>query len=357
MGGVVINTKFWAEQNVFITGHTGFKGSWLSILLSKLGVRDMVGYSLKPPTTPNLFELANISNLFSCNNFADIVNSQEVSNAIQEAKPTIIFHMAAQSLVIESYKTPVSTFATNITGTANILDAARYLDSLKSVVVVTSDKCYENNKSGVPHIESDRLGGHDPYSSSKACAELVTKSMRDSFFNDNNAALIATARAGNVIGGGDWADNRLIPDCYRSFSSSSELILRNPNSVRPWQHVIEPLIGYILLAEQLANRTTNVATAWNFGPNSSSELKTKQVAEIAKNTWGKASVTYDMNSSNFVETELLKLDSQKAHKELSWVPKWSAEEAIQKSILWYKAVHDGACPRVQTEANISEYLA
>lgn len=335
-----MSKKFWQGKKVFITGHTGFKGSWLSIWLNHLGA-EVYGYSLPPPTECNLFDIAKIGDITK-SYFADIRNLENLKESLQECEPEIIFHLAAQPIVRNSYKTPIETFSTNIMGTANVLEAIRDFNSVKSAVIITSDKCYKNNEWLWGYKEADPLGGYDPYSSSKACAELITSSYRNSFFNVNNSdshlAKIASARAGNVIGGGDWADDRLIPDIIKSIQKNNVLNIRNPDAIRPWQHVLEPLNGYMLLAEKLYFQDISFAEAWNFGPSESNVRSVRSLVELFSGLWGEEfNYNFESQITSSHEATYLKLDSSKANFLLYWNPKWSFEETIKRSILWYKA--------------------
>lgn len=350
-----LDAKFWKEQRVFITGHTGFKGSWLGLYLKKMGAT-IAGYSLSPTTSPSLFESAHLGDLYEEDHRANICDYEKLSKIVLEFQPTVLFHMAAQALVLDSYNDPLTTFKSNVIGTANVLEASRYCSALKSIVVVTSDKCYEIASGGLAYTEDCRLGGYDPYSNSKACAELVTQSFKSSFFNDEEATKIASARAGNVIGGGDWSKNRLLPDCYKAFSNDQAIVLRQPDAIRPWQHVLEPISGYIRLAKLLIEDGNAFSQAWNFGPSEQDALSVKEVADLSATAWGNAVVKLDSKHTKLVETDVLLLDSSKAILHLGWQPKWSATQAINKTMDWYKAIHNGADPRLQTEAQIEEYL-
>ena len=263
---MTINNKFWHGRRVFITGHTGFKGSWLCLWLSSLGAK-ISGYALEPPTNPSLFELARVGELVT-STIADVRDSAELQRALQAAKPEIVIHMAAQPLIRESYNNPVETYAVNVMGTVNLLEAIRHCDSVRAVVNVTTDKCYENREWHWGYRENEPMGGYDPYSSSKGCSELITAAYRNSFFNpQSHGVALASARAGNVIGGGDWAADRLICDCVKALLEKRDIQIRNPNAIRPWQHVLEPLSGYMLLAQKLYEQGTRFAEGWNFGPN------------------------------------------------------------------------------------------
>jgi CDP-glucose 4,6-dehydratase len=335
-----MNKEFWQGKKVFISGHTGFKGSWLSMWLNYLGA-EVYGYSLPAINEYNLFDIAEVEKITK-SYIGDIRNLEFLKQSFRECKPEIVFHLAAQPIVRKSYKIPIDTFSTNIMGTANILEAIRDFDSVKSVVIITSDKCYKNNEWLWGYRESDPLGGHDPYSSSKACAELITSSYRDSFFNINNsdahAAKIASSRAGNVIGGGDWADDRLIPDIIRSIQKNNVLMIRNPNAIRPWQHVLEPLSGYMLLAEKLYAQDISFTEAWNFGPTESNIRSVSSLIELFSELWGKKfNYIFESHLNSSHEAIQLKLDSSKANFSLNWKPKWDFEETIKRSVLWYKA--------------------
>ena len=279
-----MNKTFWNNKNVLITGHTGFKGSWLSLLLNKLG-SNVFGLSLEEPvTTPNLFSVLNINSLVD-DGRGDINQLESCISIMQNAKPEIIFHLAAQPLVRKSYKSPISTYMTNIIGTANILEAARFCDSVKTIVIVTTDKCYENIEKSFGYTETDPLGGYDPYSSSKACAEHVSSAYFRSFFKDKGVGL-ATARAGNIIGGGDWSADRLIPDIVKSFFKNEKLIIRYPKATRPWQYVLDPLRGYLMLADSLYGKPDDFSGAWNFGPDQNSVKTVQDTVENAVQIWG-----------------------------------------------------------------------
>lgn len=329
-------TTFWENKRVFITGHTGFKGSWLSLWLHSLGAK-VFGYSLPPNTTPALFEVANIASLLNGHTLADIRDYTSLSNAIAEANPDIVFHLAAQPLVRRSYVDPIETYSTNVMGTVNLLQAVRQSAHVKAVVNITTDKCYENKEWVWAYRENEPMGGYDPYSSSKGCAELVTASFRNSFY-ENAGIGLASARAGNVIGGGDWSDDRLIPDFLRAIDAQVTLKIRSPHATRPWQHVLEPLKGYLLLAQALHQEPQTYASAWNFGPH---EQDAKEVAWIVKKLATYMPETQweiDANPQPH-EANLLKLDSSKARQYLKWHPAWDLEMALQKIAEWHLAWH------------------
>ncbi len=352
------NNKFWKGKKVMLTGHTGFKGSWLSLWLQSLGAK-VTGYALEPPTSPSLFEIAHVGDKMSKSHIADIRDLDTVKEKFQEHKPEVVFHMAAQSLVRYSYDNPVETYNTNVMGTVNILEAVRSTSSVKVVVNITSDKCYENKEWLWGYRENEPMGGFDPYSNSKGCAELVTSAYRDSFFgatNKNNVAL-ASARAGNVIGGGDWAEDRLIPDIIRAAIDNKPVIIRNPNAIRPWQHVLEPLAGYLLLAEKLWNDGTSFSEAWNFGPR---EEDAKSVGWIVQNLaeiWdNKVNWEIDDDSEHPHEATYLKLDCSKASNKLDWRPRWDLDVALLKIVEWYQAYINNKNMREVTLKQINEYL-
>ncbi|MDR3532113.1 MAG: CDP-glucose 4,6-dehydratase, partial [Rhodopila sp.] len=311
---------FWQRQRVFITGHTGFKGGWLAVWLRMLGA-EACGYALAPDTTPSLFDAAGIADLLP-GEIADIGDLPRLAAAIAEFRPTIVIHMAAQPLVRRSYAEPRETFATNLLGTVNVLEAVRLTPGIGAAFVVTTDKCYENQEHGRPYRETDRLGGRDPYSASKACAELATQSYFWSFFMHAGCGL-ASGRAGNVIGGGDWSADRLVPDLIRAFQAGEPAVLRNPAATRPWQHVLEPLNGYLLAVERIFGRPGTAPAAWNFGPDIAGNQSVGDVAAAAAATWGNgAEIVVRRNANEPHEATLLSVDSAKARAELGWEPRW-----------------------------------
>ena len=330
----MVRGNFWSGKRVFLTGHTGFKGGWLALWLKELGA-SVYGYALPPPTTPSLFEIARISEVLHSAT-GDIRDPEALETAACAANPDIIFHLAAQPLVSEGYSDPVGTYASNVTGTLNLLQAARKLNNVHAIVVVTTDKCYENRESSHAYREGDPLGGYDPYSSSKACAEILTHSWRRSFFSGPSMPNIATARAGNVIGGGDWADNRLVPDILRAFSARSPALLRHPEAIRPWQHVLEPLAGYLLLAEQLSS-DANLAGAWNFGPELEDCVAASAVADSLVSLWPEPVSWQGTTSGIPHEAGLLRLDASLAKEKLQWHPKWPLKEALRQTVNWQLA--------------------
>jgi CDP-glucose 4,6-dehydratase len=329
-----INHSFWNGRSVFLTGHTGFKGGWLALWLTMLGAK-VHGYSLDAPTTPNFFTATNLREKLTSSSIANINNFSALKSSMLFAKPSVVIHMAAQSLVRDSYNNPIKTFKTNIIGTVNLLEAARKINTVEAIINVTTDKCYENTEQHKPYHENDKLGGYDPYSSSKACAELVSSAYRNSFFKKSGIK-IATVRAGNVIGGGDWATDRLVPDFIRSIYMSKKFLVRSPNAVRPWQHVLEPLSGYLILAEKLVVNGDNFAQAWNFGPE---EVDSKPVSWVADYLCQKISnISWDIDKTTKPhEANLLLLDSSKAKARLNWRPRWSLDIALDKIIEWHQA--------------------
>ena len=334
MENMEINYSFWKSRSVFITGHTGFKGAWLAFWLSKMGAK-VHGYSLKPPTNPNLFNIFNLKNKLKSSTIGDIQNQKKLIISLKSAKPSVVFHLAAQSLVRESYKNPIYTFKTNVMGTINLFEAIKKIKTIKAVINITSDKCYENLEYHQSYKETDKLGGHDPYSCSKACAELITSSYRNSFFKKFKIQL-ASVRAGNVIGGGDWATDRLIPDFFRSLENNKILHVRSPEAIRPWQHVLDPLSGYIKLAEMLVSSKNKFDQAWNFGPKQSGAKSVSWVLNKFSNKFDGTKWKIE-KTKKYHEANLLKLDISKAKLKLGWVPRWSLEMAVHHTIEWHKA--------------------
>ena len=347
------NNSFWRGKRVLITGHTGFKGGWLAIWLKKLGA-DITGISLSPSTTPSLFELAKVNRGIQ-SHFCDICDEAALRQLVTIAKPEVIFHLAAQPLVRESYRNPLKTFATNIMGTANVLDALRGQNDVKVAVIVTTDKVYLNQEHYYPYCEVDKLGGHDPYSASKAASEIVIDSYRKSYLSVQGVA-VASARAGNVIGGGDWSKDRLIPDAVLAWKIGRPLIIRNPMAIRPWQHVLEPLSGYITLAQKLWHQP-ELAGAYNFGPYSHEAGSVEMVANIAVAAYGSGSIQLDTKFDNPHEARYLALEVAKASNVLNVNPKWRLAESVQRTMSWYKAQHQGADARSLCEEEIAVYEA
>lgn len=328
--------EFWRGKRVFLTGHTGFKGSWLSLWLQSRGA-NVVGYALAPPSKPSLFDVAQVAQgMVSLH--GDIRDLEQMQKTMAQHQPEIVIHMAAQSLVRYSYQNPVETYATNVMGTVNVLEAVRQTSSVKAVVVITSDKCYENREWIWGYRENEAMGGYDPYSNSKGCAELVTAAYRQSFFNKvGHKVAVASARAGNVIGGGDWAADRLIPDMVRAVTEGRPVQIRNPHAIRPWQHVLEPLSGYLKLAQKLYEEGADYAEGWNFGPGDDDAKPVQWIVERYTQLWGEgASWTLDQ-AEHPHEAHYLKLDCSKARMRLDWQPKWSLAQALENITLWHKA--------------------
>ena len=348
-----VTTSFWHDKRVLLTGHTGFKGGWLALWLRQLGA-EVVGIALAPNTVPNLFELAHVKNGMT-SHFCDIRDASKLRQIVRDARPEIVFHLAAQPLVRASYRDPLATYATNVMGTANLLDALRGLDSIKVAVVVTTDKVYCNNEWIYPYRETDALGGHDPYSASKAASEIVIASYRDAYLKDQGVA-IATARAGNVIGGGDWSEDRLIPDAVRAWQAVTPLEIRRPQAIRPWQHVLEPLHGYLTLAQKLWH-TPELAGAYNFGPQTHEAATVCEVIEQARSAFGCGDVIYGDTNIGPHEAGWLALETAKARETLNINAKWPLAETVHRTMVWYRAHKQGADARTLCEAEITGYEA
>ena len=335
MENLVIDASFWNGRRVFLTGHTGFKGSWLVLWLKKLGAQ-VTGYALEPPTSPCIYRDANVLQYIDRSVSGDVCCANKLLNALQDSAPEIVIHMAAQSLVRDSYINPVRTYNTNVIGVVNLLESVRNIKTVKAVLNITTDKCYENKELVRGYREDDPLGGYDPYSSSKGCSELVSSAYRKSFLSEKGIAL-ATARAGNVIGGGDWAKDRIIPDAMRSFIKNKKLMVRNPNATRPWQHVLEPLLGYLVLCQKLVEQPKDFVGGWNFGPNDEDVQAVSTLADILVDSWGDGVEWCLDKSLHPHETSSLKLDCSKAKTQLKWSPIWSLERSLNESVQWYKA--------------------
>ena len=333
---VGVSSPFWRDRHVFLTGHTGFKGAWLALWLQLLGAK-VTGFSLAPPTQANLFDSAGVADGITSIT-GDIRDFNLLRSTLIESRASIVFHLAAQSIVAEGYRAARDTFATNLTGTINLLDAIRNSPLVQSAVIVTSDKCYAPSAHATPHSEVDALGGNDPYSASKACAEIATAAWRHSFFPCADAPRIASARAGNVIGGGDWSAHRLLPDVARAFIAGQAVCLRMPNAVRPWQHVLDALSGYLQLAEKLGSADgSKYSRAWNFGPADCDHLTVAEIAMRCAEIWGDGA-RVEMAGDNFQqETLALRLDAEAARKDLLWQPRWSADQALRQALEWYRA--------------------
>jgi CDP-glucose 4,6-dehydratase len=374
-----MNPSFWNSRKVFITGHTGFKGSWLALWLLSMGA-DVCGFALNPPTDPSLYRLLALDGELRSIH-GDIRDLASVEAAMRDFAPEVVIHMAAQPLVLLSYQSPVETYATNVLGTVHLLDVVRRTPSVHAVVVVTSDKCYENQEWESPYREHEPMGGHDPYSSSKGCAELVTAAYRRSFFDGHfdapnvgvsSTVGVASARAGNVIGGGDWAADRLVPDIVRAFSAGECVLIRNPEAVRPWQHVLEPLAGYLMLAERLYIDGRTFAEAWNFGPDEADARPVSYLVSELSRIWGDtaawrnvepvaaSSVTAEAaasgNATRLHEAHLLRLDCSKARTQLGWSPRWNLDQSLARTVEWYKAFYTGQDVRLCTANQIHSYM-
>lgn len=349
-------------RRIFLTGHTGFKGSWLSLWLSELGA-EVHGYALEPPTDPSVFEVAGVEDVLAGHTIADVRHPSSLQRAVETADPDVVFHLAAQSLVRESYSDPVGTVDTNVLGTVHLLEAIRARGKACAVVVVTSDKCYENREWAWGYRENDRLGGHDPYSMSKAAAELVVSSWRRSFFPPQRISQhgvgLASARAGNVIGGGDWQRDRIMADCVTALEQGVPIRVRNPRSTRPWQHVLEPLSGYLLLAARMLSRPAEdaalLADAWNFGPASTDVWAVRRLVEETISRWGDGSWTQESGATERHEARMLALTCEKARQDLGWVPTWNAGRAVAETVSWHKARRNGESMRDITMDQIRQF--
>ncbi|UCF93641.1 MAG: CDP-glucose 4,6-dehydratase [Desulfobacterales bacterium] len=345
----------YRKQKVFVTGNTGFKGSWLVLWLSNLGAH-VGGYALEPPTQPNHYDLLALS---SDSVRGDIRDAAKVRGAVQSFKPDIVFHLAAQSLVRRSYRDPAGTFTTNVMGTVNVLEACRQTEGVKAIVNVSSDKCYENQEWIWGYREADPVGGHDPYSASKGCAEITTACYRRSFFpvqeyQKTHQCLVASVRAGNVIGGGDWGEDRLVPDIMRAAHRNVKVLIRNPQATRPWQHVLEPLAGYLLLGQQLLEGKQAFAGAWNFGPDDQGHKRVLAVVQDLQNFWSAIDFRIALDEKKDHEAHLLKLDCSKARAQLGWRPVWSGPAMFEKTVHWYREFYESK--RVCSREQLAEYI-
>ena len=351
-----VDSAFWNGKRVFLTGHTGFKGSWLSLWLVSMGAK-VTGYALAPNTTPNLFNVLAIDSLIEKSYIADIRDLTTLQKAMSEARPDVLIHMAAQPLVRYSYANPVETYATNVMGTVHVLESVRSINTVQATVVITTDKCYENKDWAWGYRENESMGGYDPYSNSKGCAELVTSAYRRSYFSEPKSTnRLASARAGNVIGGGDWSEDRLIPDAIKSFEGNRPLMIRNPLATRPWQHVLEPLSGYLILGQSLYEQGSAFASGWNFGPRDEDNRAVQEVVDLLISEWGDKACWKKEGSEQPYEANLLKLDCSKARTQLRWVPKWKLEVAIQKIIQWQKAYKAKENMQEISLAQINHYM-
>jgi len=349
-----LDPVFWQGKRVFLTGHTGFKGSWLALMLEQLGAL-VSGYSLAPPTEPNLFEQAHVSLALVRSEQADIRDFKTLNAALQAAQPEIVFHLAAQPLVKTAFADPLDTFSSNIMGTAHVLEAIRLTPGIQAGVIITSDKAYlpHVNK---PHRESDPLGGHEPYAASKACAEIITLAYRETYTRSAKAPQIATARAGNVLGGGDWSPHRLLPDLVQAFSAGKQIPLRYPEAVRPWQYVLDPLCGYLLLAQAMCLQGSEFASAWNFGPDSDASCTVGELSSLSARLWGCGTHWVPEPGEHPAETAFLRLNSDQARQKLHWQPQLNLEETLVWTLNWYKAWYARQDMARYTRSQLAEYL-
>lgn len=350
----MIHKDFWAGKRVLVTGHTGFKGGWLALWLASMGARVM-GYALAPSTQPSLWQYSEgYSGLSST--IADVRDLATLSETVKTFRPEIVFHLAAQALVRASYEDPVGTYSANVMGTVHVLEAVRRMPGVRAVVVVTSDKCYENREWVWGYRESEPMGGRDPYSNSKGCAELVTAAYRASYFSAAGSAAVASARAGNVIGGGDWAADRIVPDIVRAAIAGDPVRVRNPNATRPWQHVLEPLSGYLQLAERLCNAPAEHTEGWNFGPSDEDAVPVEHIVSTVTRLWGPSTRWVADKGPHPHEAHFLKLDSSKARSRLGWRPRLELASALEWTVEWYKTQAQGGDARALTLAQIERYM-
>lgn len=348
-----MNEAFWQGKRVFLTGQSGFKGGWLSLWLTRMGAR-VSGFALAAPTQPSLFAVAGIEKEID-HRQGDVRDFESLRAAFRNARPEMAFHLAAQPLVRKSYLQPLDTFETNVLGTSNFLQAAREISSLRAMVVVTSDKCYRVSGAGPAFIESDPLGGADPYSASKACAEIVSEAYRSSYFSSADSPGLASARAGNVIGGGDWAEDRLVPDVLKALEKNGFPEIRNPASIRPWQHVLEPLSGYLLLAEKLWLDPQGSSEAWNFGPRQEDEKSVEWIVTRLAALWGSKEKWKPQEGRHPAETKVLKLDASKARARLGWMPRWNLDTALEAVVSWHRHYLDGDDMKKFSLSQIQKY--
>lgn len=358
MEEMAVISNFWKDKKVFLTGHTGFKGSWLSLWLQQLGAR-VTGYSLGIPTTPSLFALARVKDGMESIE-GDVRDYEKISRAMMKSQPEIVIHLAAQPLVRKSYQDPIETYATNVMGTVHVLQAVRKCKKVKAALVVTSDKCYENQEWLWGYREQEPMGGFDPYSNSKGCAELVVSSFRKSFFSENSPqskrVAVASARAGNIIGGGDWAEDRLIPDVMSALKKKRPVIIRHPQAIRPWQHVLDPLGGYLMLIQKLVEEKSGYAEGWNFGPRDEDAKPVSWIVERLTKSWGSGISWQKDRGDHPHEAQYLKLDCSKARTKLGWQPHWNLEMALDKIVEWYRAYGSQQDMRAVTLRQIDAYV-
>ncbi len=350
--GLSLDTSFWAGRRVFVTGHTGFMGGWLCLWLKRLGA-EIHGYALTPPTEPSLFFAADLGRDMA-STIADVRDYERLSRALKTARPDVVLHLAAQPLVRRAYAEPVETYATNVMGTVNLLEAVRHCPTVRAAIIVTTDKVYDNHERTRGYRETDTLGGREPYGNSKACAEFAVDAYRRSYFRDSDTG-IATVRAGNIIGGGDWAQDRLVPDAMRAFDAGDPLHIRHPDAVRPWQHVLEPLGGFLMLAQHLAATPTDWAGGWNFGPDENDARTVSWVADRLITLWGAGASWQATPGDGIPEARLLTLSSAKAEGQLGWRPVWDAGEALVRTVDWYRDFYRGEDVRGVTLAQIEEF--
>jgi CDP-glucose 4,6-dehydratase len=352
-----VDPAFWGGKKVFLTGHTGFKGGWLSLWLVSMGAK-VTGYALAPDQSPNLFDVLAIDSLIEKSHIADIRDLATLQKAMSEAKPDVVIHMAAQPLVRYSYVNPVETYATNVMGTVHVLESTRTVNTVCATVIVTTDKCYENKEWVWSYRENEPMGGYDPYSNSKGCAELVSSAYRKSYFSGPNSInKVASARSGNVIGGGDWSEDRLIPDAIKAFEANKPLMIRNPFATRPWQHVLEPLSGYLILAQALYEQGSSFASGWNFGPRDEDNRAVQEVIDLFISDWGESARWEKEGSEQPHEANLLSLDCSKARAQLGWISKWNLETATQKIVQWHKAFKAKEDMQEVSLAQINHYMS
>jgi CDP-glucose 4,6-dehydratase len=352
---MVIDHDFWRGRRVLITGHTGFKGAWMALLLARLGA-EVHGFALPADDPRGIYTAARVEELVR-HSTGDIRDLADIMAGVARTRPSVVIHMAAQALVRLSYAQPVETYAANVMGTVHLLEAVRHVADVQAVVVVTSDKCYDNDDSMRAFRETDRFGGHDPYSNSKGCAELVTDAYRHSFFREAGSARIATARAGNVIGGGDWSQDRLVPDAMRAFLAERPLNIRNPAAIRPWQHVLDPVLAYLLLAERLVKDDESVAEGWNFGPSEASEVPVRYVVDKLVGLWGGSARWEQDGGVSVAEASFLKLDCRKAAERLGWHPRLTLDDALRLTVAWHKAAYQGRDMREIASEQVADFLA